>query len=124
MDGVFYSTCKTIYWKVLLIMDNHEAQICLEVVRMARANGVVLLILPPHTSQEILQRVMRPEPETQSGCSHEDHNIPEDVTLEQNYLGPLTSQPENVTPEQSPRDVNDRDMVARVGKSIITPRTI
>ncbi|KAL3267306.1 hypothetical protein HHI36_011437 [Cryptolaemus montrouzieri] len=39
-------------------------------------------------------------------------------------LGHLTPQPENVTPEHSPRDVNDRNMAARVGKSIITPSMI
>ncbi|KAL3278101.1 hypothetical protein HHI36_013446 [Cryptolaemus montrouzieri] len=64
------------------------------------------------------------QPEPQPGCNHEHHNIPEYVTLEQNYPGHLTPQPENVTLEHSPRDVNDRDMVARVGKSIITPSMI
>ncbi|KAL3272870.1 hypothetical protein HHI36_014331 [Cryptolaemus montrouzieri] len=29
-------------------MDNHEAHICLEVVRMAEANGVIFLTLSPH----------------------------------------------------------------------------
>ncbi|KAL3267123.1 hypothetical protein HHI36_011263 [Cryptolaemus montrouzieri] len=46
--------------------------------------------------------VYKPEPDPQPGCSHEDHNIPEDVALERNYPGHLTPQPKNVTPEYSP----------------------
>ncbi|KAL3276645.1 hypothetical protein HHI36_012017 [Cryptolaemus montrouzieri] len=66
----------------------------------------------------------QPKPEPQPGCSHEDHNIPEDVILEQNFPGYITPQLENLTPEQSPRDVNDQDMVARLGQPIITPSMI
>ncbi|KAL3283198.1 hypothetical protein HHI36_006348 [Cryptolaemus montrouzieri] len=65
----------------------------------------------------------QPEPEPQPGCSHGD-NIPEDVTLEQNYPRHQTPQPENLTPERNPKDVNDRDMVEKVGKFIITPSII
>ncbi|KAL3276999.1 hypothetical protein HHI36_012361 [Cryptolaemus montrouzieri] len=66
----------------------------------------------------------QPEPKPQHGCSHEYHKIPVVITLEQNYPEHLTPQPENVSPEHKPRDVNDRDMVVRVGKSMITPKMI
>ncbi|KAL3275138.1 hypothetical protein HHI36_019907 [Cryptolaemus montrouzieri] len=61
-------------------------------------------VIAPKSVKQIGQIVSAPEPELQLGCSHEDHNIPEDVTLGQNYPGHLISQPENVTPEHSPRD--------------------
>ncbi|KAL3275071.1 hypothetical protein HHI36_019843 [Cryptolaemus montrouzieri] len=67
------------------------------------------------TDQRQPEPQRQPQPEPQLGCIHEDHNIPEDVTLEQTYPGHLTPQPENVTSKHSPRDVND---------SILTPSMI
>ncbi|KAL3272558.1 hypothetical protein HHI36_014029 [Cryptolaemus montrouzieri] len=82
---------------------------------MAKANGVILLTLPPHTSHKLQpmdRAIYKPLKRYYYGSA------------EQNYPGHLTPQPENVTPEHSPRDVNDQDMVARVGKFIITPSMI
>ena len=39
--------------KVLLIMDNHESHLCIEGVDYAKDNGIVLLTLPPHTSNKL-----------------------------------------------------------------------
>ena len=39
---------------VLLIQDGHSSHVSIELIEMARANNVVLLCLPPHTSH-ILQ---------------------------------------------------------------------
>lgn len=38
---------------VLLVYDNHESHISLPVVDLAKANGVVLLTIPPHTSHKL-----------------------------------------------------------------------
>ena len=34
-------------------MDNHEAHMSLEAVDLAKANGIVLLTIPPHTSHRL-----------------------------------------------------------------------
>jgi hypothetical protein len=39
--------------KVLLIMDNHESHISVRAIDMAKANGIVLLTIPPHTSHRL-----------------------------------------------------------------------
>nr|XP_039250156.1 uncharacterized protein LOC120327864 [Styela clava] len=39
--------------KVLLIFDNHDAHVSLRAVDMAKANGVVVLTIPPHTSHKL-----------------------------------------------------------------------
>jgi len=39
--------------KILLIMDNHESHISLKVIDTAKANGIVLLTIPPHTSHRL-----------------------------------------------------------------------
>ena len=39
--------------KVLLIHDNHETHITLAAIDLAKANGVVLLTMPPHTSHRL-----------------------------------------------------------------------
>lgn len=36
--------------RVLLIFDNHESHMSVEVIELAKANGIILLTLPPHTS--------------------------------------------------------------------------
>lgn len=38
---------------VLLIMDNHEAHISLQIIKLAKENHVILLTLPPHTSHKL-----------------------------------------------------------------------
>lgn len=38
---------------VLLIMDNHETHISIEIIEKAIDNGIVLLTLPPHTSDNL-----------------------------------------------------------------------
>lgn len=37
----------------LLIMDNHEAHISLQIIKLAKGNHVILLTLPPHTSHKL-----------------------------------------------------------------------
>lgn len=39
--------------KILLIMDNHESHISLKVIDTAKANGIVLLTIPSHTSHRL-----------------------------------------------------------------------
>lgn len=39
--------------KILLIMDNHESHVSLKVIDTAKANGIVLLTIPPHTSHRL-----------------------------------------------------------------------
>ncbi|XP_065568954.1 uncharacterized protein LOC136032611 [Artemia franciscana] len=39
--------------KKLLILDNHELHISLNAVNIAKANGIVLLTVPPHSSHRI-----------------------------------------------------------------------
>lgn len=39
--------------KALLILDNHESHRSIEVIEYARANNVVILSLPPHTSHRV-----------------------------------------------------------------------
>lgn len=39
--------------KVLLLMDNCESHISLDIINLARQNGVVLLTFPPHTSHRL-----------------------------------------------------------------------
>ena len=39
--------------KVLLILDNHESHVSLKAVDFCRANGIVLLSLPPHCSHKL-----------------------------------------------------------------------
>ena len=39
--------------KVLLIMDNHESHLSLEAINYAREHGIVILTLPPHTSNKL-----------------------------------------------------------------------
>lgn len=38
---------------VLLTMDNHEMHISIEIIDKASDNGIVLLTLPPHTSDNL-----------------------------------------------------------------------
>ncbi|XP_023218187.1 uncharacterized protein LOC111632236 [Centruroides sculpturatus] len=38
---------------VLLILDNHDSHIFIESIKFAKENGIVLLTLPPHTSQRL-----------------------------------------------------------------------
>jgi len=39
--------------KILLIMDNHESHISLKVTDTAKASGIILLTIPPHTSHRL-----------------------------------------------------------------------
>ncbi|XP_037794938.1 uncharacterized protein LOC119590336 [Penaeus monodon] len=39
--------------KVLLIMDNHESHLSIEAIDYAREHGIILLTLPPHTSNKL-----------------------------------------------------------------------
>lgn len=39
--------------KVLLVMDNHESHISLGSLHLAKENGIVLLTIPPHTSNKL-----------------------------------------------------------------------
>lgn len=39
--------------RVLLIMDNHESHVSLKAVEFCRDNGIVILTLPPHTSNKL-----------------------------------------------------------------------
>ena len=39
--------------KILVIMDNHDSHISLKAIDMAKANGIVLLTIPPHTSHRL-----------------------------------------------------------------------
>ncbi|KAF2902156.1 hypothetical protein ILUMI_04031 [Ignelater luminosus] len=34
-------------------MDNHEVHVCVDIIKLAKANGVILLTLPPHTSHRL-----------------------------------------------------------------------
>lgn len=38
---------------VLLILDNHESHCSLEVVRLAKESGIIMLTIPPHTSHKL-----------------------------------------------------------------------
>jgi hypothetical protein len=38
---------------VLLILDDHESHISIEAITLAKSNGIVMLILPPHTSHKL-----------------------------------------------------------------------
>ncbi|KAJ8953441.1 hypothetical protein NQ318_023560 [Aromia moschata] len=38
---------------LVLIFDNHESHISVEVINMAKENGVILLTLPPHCSHKL-----------------------------------------------------------------------
>lgn len=38
--------------KILLILDNHESHVSIESIEYCRSNGIVLLTLPPHTSNK------------------------------------------------------------------------
>jgi DDE superfamily endonuclease len=39
--------------KVLFILDNHGSHRTLDAINFARANGIVMLSIPPHTSHKI-----------------------------------------------------------------------
>lgn len=39
--------------KVLLILDNHESHLSLDAITYAKENGIVILTLPPHTSNKL-----------------------------------------------------------------------
>ena len=39
--------------KVLLILDNHQSHISIEAITFAKENGIVLLMIPPHTSNKL-----------------------------------------------------------------------
>ena len=39
--------------KVLMIMDNHESHLSIEAIDYAREHGIVMLTLPPHTSNKL-----------------------------------------------------------------------
>ena len=39
--------------KVLLILDNHQSHTSIEAITFAKENGIVLLTIPPHTSNEL-----------------------------------------------------------------------
>ena len=39
--------------KVLLILDNHQSHISIEAITFAKENGIVLLTIPPHTSNKL-----------------------------------------------------------------------
>ena len=39
--------------KVLLIFDNHESHISIPALNFCKENGIVLSILPPHTSNKL-----------------------------------------------------------------------
>ena len=38
---------------VLIIFDNHESHISIDSINLAKGNGIVLLIFPPHTSHKL-----------------------------------------------------------------------
>ncbi|XP_072394614.1 uncharacterized protein [Diabrotica undecimpunctata] len=38
---------------ILLIMDNHESHITIASLEFCKANGIILLTLPPHTSEKL-----------------------------------------------------------------------
>ena len=39
--------------KILLILDNHESHISLRAIDLAKAHGIILLTIPPHTSHRL-----------------------------------------------------------------------
>jgi hypothetical protein len=39
--------------KVLLLLDNHESHVTIEAIDLCKANGIVLLTFPPHTSHKL-----------------------------------------------------------------------
>ena len=39
--------------QILLLLDNHDSHITLEAVNIARANGICMLTIPPHTSHRL-----------------------------------------------------------------------
>lgn len=39
--------------KILLILDNHESHISLKAIDYSRANGIVILTIPPHSSHRL-----------------------------------------------------------------------
>jgi len=53
LKHVIRHTRCTVDRKILLILDNHESHISLQAIEMARANGVVMLTIPPHTSHRL-----------------------------------------------------------------------
>lgn len=53
LEHFVHHTKPTIESRILLIMDNHEAHICLQVIKYAKENNVILLTLPPHTSHKL-----------------------------------------------------------------------
>lgn len=46
-------SCSSLDNKSLLIMDNHESHISYDAVQYAKDNGVVILTIPPHTSNKL-----------------------------------------------------------------------
>jgi len=46
-------TRTTVDNKVLLILDNHESHLTVEGIDFCKANGVILLTIPPHTSNKL-----------------------------------------------------------------------
>ncbi|KAI4463175.1 hypothetical protein MML48_4g00008072 [Holotrichia oblita] len=38
----------------LIILDNHESHLTIERITLAKENGVIILTLPPHTSNKLL----------------------------------------------------------------------
>ncbi|KAK3744950.1 hypothetical protein RRG08_048346 [Elysia crispata] len=53
LDHLIQQTNCSVDRKVLLVMDNHETHMSLEAVDLARANGIIMLTIPPHTSHRL-----------------------------------------------------------------------
>ena len=49
---VTYTNCSSEH-KILLLVDNHESHLSVEAIRFCKANGIVLLSFPPHTTHRM-----------------------------------------------------------------------
>lgn len=94
--------------KILLIMDNHESHISLKVIDLAKANGIILLTIPPHTSHR-----MQPLDKSVYGPFKAAYNRAMD--------GWLRSNPgKTVTIYDIPSVVNEAQMSAIIARNIIS----
>ena len=71
---MIHQTRCTTECKVLVILDNHESHIFLCTIDEAKANGIVLLIIPPHTSHRL-----QPLDKTVFGPFKASYNLAMDV---------------------------------------------
>ena len=96
--------------KVLLILDNHESHISLHAIQLARANGIVMLTIPPHTSYRL-----QPLDKTVFGPFKSSYNRSMD-----GWLGIMSNHRKTVTIYEIPSLVKEAQLSAMTTRNILS----